>query len=356
MPKADGTSAHAWESSAADPSVSADSMSAARFTFPPAAAGALLVVPVPGDGAVSSLPEHASAACDGPTSPALGGATLGTATPEPPRAAVMQNKILELTRQKSLHFYFEYWARDISAFVERLDLEPGTCGVDLGCGNGILAQVIAETFGVKLFGIDKDEKRVLEAQGRLAGAYHGNCFERVSSEVLPHRTFDFVITHGTLHYQPRSDHAGLFDFVKSILLPGAVFAGEMAGYRNISHLESALRAALRDVTGVDNLNWGGYYPTADMYDDLLVASGFDVDFVEKRAAPALLELPQGKTLAETWLRIFLESTAVDADVKGDVLCTAEKYAQDTMFHNGKWEFDFVRISFKARVRNLKAAV
>lgn len=104
-----------------------------------------------------------------------------------------------------------------------INIVPGSCILDVGCGGGKTVQVMAEAdSGCKVYGIDPSEEMV-----RLSGDVNRELIEagrveiiksRVSSLPFPDGEFDMVTAFETFHFWP--DPVGDLREVKRVLKPG----------------------------------------------------------------------------------------------------------------------------------------
>jgi ubiquinone/menaquinone biosynthesis C-methylase UbiE len=90
----------------------------------------------------------------------------------------------------------------LSTLIERLDLKPEETALDLGCGNGRIAEYISDLTGAKITGLDfaselikTAQKRTTDKKSRLTYVV-GNMDELAFEE----RSFDAVISIDTLYF------------------------------------------------------------------------------------------------------------------------------------------------------------
>jgi len=118
----------------------------------------------------------------------------------------------------------------IAEMLARLDLEPGERVLELGCGNGAMAEYIAQETGAQVTGIDYIPEAIAQAQERAARApeqlsfYLGDIGHLVDAgSQLPFRShsFDALIAVDTLYF---TDLHGTLSQMCALLAP----CGQMA--------------------------------------------------------------------------------------------------------------------------------
>jgi ubiquinone/menaquinone biosynthesis C-methylase UbiE len=93
-----------------------------------------------------------------------------------------------------------------AAAVRRLRHVPvrrGWSYLDVGCGNGAAARLVADTYGVHAFGVDVDPAQIALAQS-LAGHRTDVVFTTADASRLPFEDarFEIVATNKTMHHVP----------------------------------------------------------------------------------------------------------------------------------------------------------
>jgi ubiquinone/menaquinone biosynthesis C-methylase UbiE len=90
----------------------------------------------------------------------------------------------------------------LNTLIEKLDLKPGETALDLGCGNGRVAEYISDITGARITGLDfanelikTSQKRTADRKGRLTYAV-GNMDELTFDD----GSFDAVISIDTLYF------------------------------------------------------------------------------------------------------------------------------------------------------------
>ena len=97
--------------------------------------------------------------------------------------------------------------------------------LDLGCGNGLIAEYISDVTGAHVHGIDNNADAIRQALDRTGHKRDRLTFEQgdIYHLVLPAATFDTVIAIDTLYF---GDNVSLIGQLKNALKPG----GQIAAY------------------------------------------------------------------------------------------------------------------------------
>ena len=237
---------------------------------------------------------------------------------------------------------FGFVSRLGRGLVDLLDPQPGERVVDLGCGTGELAGELAD-LGAQVRGIDADAAMIAEARRRHPGVAFeqadGHAFE-VDGQV------DAVLSNAALHWMRRPHE--VVARVRVALRPGGRFVGELGGRGNVATIVDAVTAAAVAV-GVDPARivspW--YFPSAAQYATVLEDGGLRVRLVEHVDRPTPLE--GGADGIVDWLRMFGGQLldGVPADLREQVSRDAAERCRPTLYRDGRWVADYVRLRFVA---------
>jgi ubiquinone/menaquinone biosynthesis C-methylase UbiE len=158
--------------------------------------------------------------------------------------------------------------------VERLQVRAGQRVLDVGCGTGTLALLIAEAHpDVALTGIDPDDEMLSRATKKAAAAGARIRFERASAAELPFAdgSFDRVTSTLMAHHLPTHEKEAMFAEVRRVLAPtGELHLVDIGPAR--SSVARSLQRVLRPHVLEDNLE--GKLPA------MMSAAGF-VDIAEE---------------------------------------------------------------------------
>jgi SAM-dependent methyltransferase len=236
---------------------------------------------------------------------------------------------------------YERHARFVSELgagvVELLAPQPGERILDLGCGDGFLTERLA-ALGCDVVGVDASAEQVAGARKRGVDA-------RVArAEALPFEAeFDAVFSNAVLHWV--RDAAGAIAAVHRALRPGGRFVGEFGGDGCVARIRAALRAALapHGLDGAALDPW--FFPTAEVYADLLARGGFAVESIALFPRPTPLPGDVADWL-ETFAQPFL--APLPSEARRPVLEDVRERLRPALYDPERgWTADYVRLRFRA---------
>ncbi len=221
--------------------------------------------------------------------------------------------------------------------VALLAPQPGERILDLGCGDGVLTEVLVAA-GARVVGVDASAEQVAAARARGLDA------RVMDGRVLRFDApFDAVFSNAALHWMRDLD--AVVQGVAGCLVPSGRFVGELGAAGNVATVRAAIARALArrglDADAADP--WT--FPTAEAFRAVLERHGFRVGQLE--VFPRQTPVPETldgwlETFAETFLGLLpaVERPALMAEIAADL---APRLRTD----DGGWIVDYVRLRFAA---------
>jgi ubiquinone/menaquinone biosynthesis C-methylase UbiE len=206
----------------------------------------------------------------------------------------------------------------LESYLARVDFPPGARVLDLGCGTGAVARLLAGRPGIaEVLGVDPSPVFVRKARELAAGAANLSFREGDARSLgLPDAGFDVAVAHTCLCHVPDAE-AALAELFR-VLRPGgwlALFDGDYAtttvATGEFDPLQSCADAAMATLV---HDRW-----LARRLPVLVAAAGFEVDRFDGYAYLQAAEPEYLLTLVDRGADALLASGRV-----GDVLCQALK--------------------------------
>jgi SAM-dependent methyltransferase len=217
-------------------------------------------------------------------------------------------------------------------------LEPraGERILDVGCGDGVLTQKIAEA-GCSVVGLDSSPD--LCSAARALGL---EVVESSAEEMTFSNEFDAVFSNAALHWM--RDTPRVVRNIARALRPGGRFVAEMGGYGCVETIRSALVDELSrcGLDGESANPW--YFPTPEQYSAHLTAAGFEVPYMELIPRPTPLPDIMG------WLTTFSHSFTAwvpESERLPYLERVRDRIKPQLCDASGRWVADYVRLRFEA---------
>lgn len=222
------------------------------------------------------------------------------------------------------------------AVVEWLHPQPGEHILDLGCGDGALSRkLVAEGAIVK--GVDKSADLLSAARELGLDVVEGD-----GHELSFNAEFDAVFSNAALHWMSNPEQ--VVDGVWRALKPGGRFVAEFGGHGNVAAIVTAMRATARIHGGDETLAGPWFFPSPQVYEDMLATRGFEVHRIGLFPRPTPL-----KTGMKAWLQVFRKPFFEQFDGRMEqVLDEVEELLRPSLCDGrGNWSADYVRLRVEA---------
>lgn len=220
--------------------------------------------------------------------------------------------------------------------VELLEPKSHERILDLGCGNGTIAQILGNLCQ-EVIGIDFSTDMVAAAQklGVNAVVMDG---ENITLDTM----FDAVFSNAALHWMLNPEK--VLDGVHRILKTGGRFVGEFGGAGNIASILDAIQTIFSNHPEFGSFRHPWYFPSCEEYTALLETHGFKVEYME------LIPRPTPIDDISNWIDIFGNgimahlTTAQQEQSKHEI----REYLKSKLYSDETgWSADYVRLRFKA---------
>jgi trans-aconitate methyltransferase len=217
-----------------------------------------------------------------------------------------------------------------------LDPKPGEAILDLGCGDGALTVRLVQA-GATVVGVDVSDSLLDAARAR------GLDVRPMDGQALTFDSqFDAVFSNAALHWM-REARAVIVG-VNRALKPGGRFVAEFGGHGNVAAIVTAMRATALRRGGDPDLAGPWFFPTPEVYADMLEGEGLTVRRIGLYPRPTPL-----KTGMREWLKVFrLPFFEQFGDEREAVLSEVESLLAPCLSDaGGQWTADYVRLRVEA---------
>ncbi|KAI8869508.1 S-adenosyl-L-methionine-dependent methyltransferase, partial [Ramicandelaber brevisporus] len=217
--------------------------------------------------------------------------------------------------------------------------------LDLGCGDGVVSQMLADKVA-HLTCTDISPEMIEAAASRGltdVRVLDGHSLLDHIQERDETGSYDVIFSNLTLHWMSR-DPEKVLRGVHKALKPGGVFVAQYVGHLSNTDIYLALCHAM-EKRGYSRRQWAGFYlPDTDEYKALLEKHGFVVDVIADRFEP--LPLVSGiDAHFNTFVRRQLEM--LSESEKEEVLEELRQDLEIVCHRNGKWKSVVNYINFRA---------
>lgn len=218
---------------------------------------------------------------------------------------------------------------------------PGSIAIDLGCGNGTLTRKLADK-GYAVIGIDVSNDMIALAKQ----SYPDLAFsvaDALSFEAAPKA--DLIFSNAVFHWIDADDQDALIANVAAQLTDGGELVCEFGGYGCGEAVHSTLKKqfAARGLTYPSVF----YFPTIGEYAPILERHGLRVEYAVLFDRPTPQVSDNG---VADWINMFVKRPfeGMAEAMKNEIIFRTQDELKDTLYLNGTWFIDYVRIRIRAR--------
>jgi trans-aconitate methyltransferase len=237
------------------------------------------------------------------------------------------------------HGFVSKYGEDL---VEVLAPQKGERILDLGCGTGYLADLIARS-GATVIGIDSSLDMITKAK-----AEYPQLEFKVQSATDFHfdEPFDAIFSNATLHWV--LDKESAIDCMYTNLKRSGRLVIEMGGKHNVESIITTLQKSLIAHGFAKNAEtplW--YFPSLSEYTTLLEKRGFRVNYAAHYNRGT--ELKDTENGIKDWIKMFGGAflKGINESVVNTILDEVQKTLKPVLYTNGKWIADYKRLRIVA---------
>lgn len=235
---------------------------------------------------------------------------------------------------------FSFVPKHGTELVGLLNKDAAHTVLDLGCGSGLLTKRLADE-GFSVIGMDASQSQLNLAKQEYPDISFviGDATDfTLESQV------DAVFSNAVFHWINRENQPKMLSCVYRALKDGGQFVFECGGYQNGAKIHGALRQAFENRQM--KYRFSCYFPTVEEYKELLDQAGFKVIFAELFDRPTPLK---GEAGLEDWIRMFVKEPfqSVSEAQKDEIIAEVVEFLRPTLYKNGVWTADYVRLRCKA---------
>ncbi len=227
--------------------------------------------------------------------------------------------------------------------LELLNINVDDEILDLGCGNGALSKKISD-MGGKVVGMDASEEMLKTARNDYENIdfYKADAANFTLADLNRTKPFDKVFSNAVFHWV--DDQNALLRCINSALKKGGILVCEFGGYGCAETVHSALEKAF-EKRGL-NYKRTFYFPTIGEYTPIMEKNGFMVNYALLFDRFTQLK---GENGLLNWINMFDKAPfgGVDENIAEKIKSEAVENCRNTLYKNGSWYCDYVRIRLRA---------
>jgi len=170
--------------------------------------------------------------------------------------------------------------------------------VDLGCGNGVITNSLAEK-GFSVIGIDGSKEMIEIARNRYPDI---KFIYSDATDFILENPVDVVFSNAVFHWIDKSEQSNMMKCVYQSLKNGGQFVFEFGGIGNNRLIHTALSKAFAEVDYEYTMPF--YFPSIGEYSTLLETEGFKVRYAALFDRPTILKGDNGLL---DWINMFVQN-------------------------------------------------
>lgn len=224
------------------------------------------------------------------------------------------------------------------AVTELITAEKGSFVVDVGCGNGALTKVLCDK-GYDVVGIDSNAQMLEKASFLYPDINFMLCD---ATEFELSKKADAIFSNAVFHWIDNQDK--LVENLSDNLKTNGQLVFEFGGKGCAQTVHTSLERAFSNY-GLMYHN-GFNFKSIGEFAPVLEKHGFRVEFA------TLFDRPTaqiGENGLENWINMFCTKAFenVDKDTKNNIIKNAVELCKSSLYNDGTWYVDYVRLRMKA---------
>lgn len=212
--------------------------------------------------------------------------------------------------------------------------------LDLGCGNGRLTNEL-EKKGFRVIGLDQSNEMLSLAKRDYPGIIfiEGDAVSFSLKEKV-----DLIFSNAVLHWIDEDKQPALIENIASNLKDGGELVLEMGGKGCAETVHSTLEGIFSE-KGLEYKR-SFYFPSIGEYTSIIDSHGLKTDYAILFDRPTVQKNPDGLV---DWIKMFNKAPfeGLAEDVKENIYEEARIRLKDSLYHNGSWIIDYVRLRIRA---------
>lgn len=232
---------------------------------------------------------------------------------------------------------FSFVSRYGTSVLDLLDgLPAGARVLDLGCGEGTLAQELSDR-GFDVVGADASAEQLARARREHPGIAF---VQADATELAFEGEFDAVFSNAVLHWVDDVLQDGTLARIRRALRPGGIFAFEMGGAGCCARIHEALAREFAS-RGL-SYEVPFYFPSIGEYAPRLERAGFVVREALYFDRPTALTGADGM---RAWIEMFVKAPfhGMDPGLRLEIERDAVAALEPTRRRDGVWYADYTRL-------------
>ena len=219
--------------------------------------------------------------------------------------------------------------------------QSGGFAVDLGCGNGALSKKLCDR-GYDVLGIDASADMIAAAKKMNPDI---NFMVADAADFTLDKKADVIFSNAVLHWIDADKQENVISNISEQLKTGGQFVCEFGGKGCGEAVHKALENSFEKRGLVYERIF--YFPTIGEYTPLLEKYGLRVVYASLFNRPTE---QKGDNGLENWIKMFVKKPFenLDNDVENAIIAESVEALKNTLYKNGKWFVDYVRIRIKAK--------